>query len=322
MNRLFIISLLLISSSLMADEVVLSDGSIIKGKIVQIHQDKLVLKSALIGEIKVATSNITSYKTDEQVTYKTDEGKVSKGIYDSKENEKINSLWSGDMDPDLFVNKWKRLIYFNMVKRNGNKDEENIDGGFELKYLREFDTLTLYAGFENDTRNDSKTADEYRWGIDYEKRFGENLHHSWYIRADWEKDKLKELDLRSTYATGYGYYFIKETGTLLRGRAGLLYRTEEFIDGESNDSIGIDFGLSFEKTIFDDIAWYTKVTYAPAFEDFGDFRLDHESGVTIPFATDITMSLKAGVNHEYDSSAAEGTENLDTKYFMRLQIEF
>lgn len=322
MNRIIILSLLLFTASLFSDEVVLTDGSVIKGKIVKVHKDKLVLKSDLIGEIKVATSNVASYKTDEQVTYKTDAGDVSKGVYNSKENEKVNALWSGDQDPDVFVNKWKRLIYFNMVKRNGNKDEENIDGGFEFKYLREFDTLTLYAGFENDTRNDSKTADEYNWGIDYEKRFGENLHHSWYARADWEKDKLKGIDLRSTYATGYGYYFIKESDTTLRGRAGLLYRTEEFVDGDSQNSIGIDFGLSFEKVLFDDVSWYTKITYAPAFEDFGDFRLNHESGVTVPFATAVSMSLKAGVQHEYDSRSAEGTENLDTKYFMRLQIEF
>lgn len=317
-----IFSLLFLAGVLNADEVQLADGSLLKGKIVQVFDGSLVFKSDALGKINIKLANVTSYKTDEEVKYKKMSGEQTAGVYDSKENEQIRTLWSGDKDPEVFENKWTRLIYLNAVKREGNKDEENYDGGFEIKYLREFDTLTLYANFDQDTRNDSKTAEEYNWGVDYEQRFGERLLHSWYARVDWEKDKLKGLDLRTTYAAGYGYYFIKEKGTLLRGRAGIQYRTEDFIEDESEDSIGLDFGLRFEKTLFNDVVWYTKVTYTPAFEDFGNFRLDHESGVTIPFEMEVNLSLKSGVQHEYDSQAPEGTKDLDTMYFMRIQLEF
>ncbi|MCM8538972.1 MAG: DUF481 domain-containing protein [Lentisphaeraceae bacterium] len=321
MNKL-IIFVLFFASFIYADEVQLTDGSLLKGKVLKVFEDTLILKSDLIGKLEIKLKNVTSYRTDEKVTYKNLNGEMSEGLYNSKENERIRALWSVGKDPEVFENKWTRLLYLNAVKREGNKDEQNYDGGFEIKYLREFDTLTLYANFDHDTSNDNKTAEEYGWGIDYEKRFGEDLRHSWYARADWEKDRLKDLDLRTTYATGYGYYFIKEKGTLLRGRAGIQYRTEDFIEDDSEESIGLDFGLRFEKTLFENISWYTFVTYTPAFDDFSNFRLDHESGITVPLNTEVNLSLKAGVNHEYDSQAPEGTQDLDTKYFMRIQVEF
>lgn len=318
----FIILFLLIALPVFADQVQLKDGSVIKGKIVKVHKDKLYLESELIGKITVSMENVTDYKTDEAVSFKNEAGTVRKETYDSKVNEQIKTLWSGENDPDVFVNHWNRLIWLNFVKKEGNKDETNLDGGLEFKYLRQFDTLKLYANFTNNTRNDTRTSDDYTWGADYELRFGDRQLHSWYLRAEYEKDRIKEIDLRSTYATGYGYYFIKNPKTQLRGRAGLLYRQENYIDDETEESIGIDFGLNFQQTFCGSLKWYTDLNYAPAFEDYTDFTLIHESGLEIPFDLEVDLSLKTGVRHEYDSRPAEDASKLDTRYFMRLQLKF
>ena len=318
----FILFLFLFICGVFADEVKLKDGSLIKGKITKVHKGVLYLSSDYIGSIKVSLENVQNYQTDDEVTVKNSEGQVNQQKYNSQVGGEILSLWSVGIDPDVFINKWKRLIFMNFVKSHGNKDEENFDGGFELSYLRQFDTLKLYAEMEQDSRGERKSSDEYRWGVDYEKRFGEDLRHSWYLRADWEKDRIKEVDLRSTYATGYGYYFIKNDDTSLRARTGILYRTEDFIEDDSTESIGVDFGINFEKVIYGDMSWYTDITYSPAFEDFSNFRLEHESGLIIPLKADFDLSLKTGVSHEYDSLPAEDKDKLDTKYFMRLQLQF
>lgn len=321
LNKLILILLLCCCISY-ADEVKLKDGSLIKGKISKVHNGKLFLTSEIIGSITVSLENVESYRTDEIVKVKNEVGAVSQKKFDSAIEEKIHSLWSGENDPDVFINRWNRLIYLNMVKRHGNADEANFDGGFELSYLREFDTFKLYAEFDQDTRDETKTSNQYRWGADYEKRFGEDLRHLWYLRSEWEKDRIKGVYLRSTYATGYGYYFIKEEQTSLRGRAGLLYRTEDLIDDDSTESVGIDFGLNFKKVLFSDVSWYTNLSYSPAFEDFGNFTLEHESGLIIPFKTEFDLSLKTGVRHEFDSHPAEDKSKVDTEYFMKLQLQF
>ncbi len=319
--KFFLVSFLVCYSAF-ADEVKLKDGSLIKGKISKVHKGALYLTSEIIGSVKVSLENVESYLTDDAVSVKNEEGHIRQKKVDSNHEENIQSLWTGVNDPDVFINKWKRLIYLNMVKRHGDSDDENFDGGFELSYLREFDTLKLFAEFEQDSRNDNKTSDEYRWGGDFEKRFGVQLRYSWYLRAEWEKDRIRDIDLRSTYAAGYGYYFIKEEKTTLRGRSGILYRTEDFIEDDSTESIGIDFGVNFKKVLFSDVSWYTDITYSPAFDDFSNFTLEHESGVIIPFKTDFDLSLKTGVSHEYDSHPAEDKSKIDTRYFMKLQLEF
>ncbi len=306
---------------LWSDQVELKDGTILKGEILKVHEGKLLLKSLYLGELEVVLENVANYKTDAVVTFRDENGKVENGQYDSTSNGQVKTLWSGENDPEVFINHWEGLVWFNLNKKEGNRNESAMNGGFEFTYLREYDTLTLYARFVDNTTDEEQTSDDATWGADYEKRFGLEQLHSWYLRAEYETDKIKGIDLTTTYATGYGYYFIKEENTKLRGRAGILYREENYINDATVKSLGLDFGLNFEKTFWESITWFTELTYDPGFDDLSNFRLYHESGVEIPMQNK-ELSLKAGVRHEYDGQPAESRAKMDTTYFMRLQYKF
>jgi putative salt-induced outer membrane protein YdiY len=231
-------------------------------------------------------------------------------------------LWSGEHDPDVFINEWRRNFWFDLHKKTGNSDEDKFSGGFDVQYIRERDTTTVYGKFSEKTRDDKKTEDEREVGVDFERLLGPEKRHLWYLRASWLQDQIEDLELRSIYATGYGYYFIRNNATILRGRSGLQYRIEDFYSEETRDDIGLDLGVEFKTKITDNIAWYTDLEYAPAFEDLNNYIASHESGLNIPFGVDITMTLKTGIEHNYTSQPAEDFSKLDTRYFMRLEFEF
>ena len=205
---------------------------------------------------------------------------------------------------------------------NGNSDERNINIGFDFSYLREFSTVKLYGKWADEEENDSQTTDEWIAGIDYEQRFSDS-RNSWYARAEYERDKIDDIKLAQTYAAGYGYYFIDEGNTTLRGRVGLHYDMDDFYEDEDTDSVGLDFGLNFKTDLAESIKWFTDITYTPAFDEPGDdYKIKHESGISMPLGTVWDMYLKAGVEHDYNSMPSEGKKHLDTEYFLRLEVQF
>ncbi|MCH2205210.1 MAG: DUF481 domain-containing protein [Lentisphaerales bacterium] len=305
-----------------ADDVALKDGSLVKGEILKIHNNLLYIKTKFAGTIQIKVPEISQVKTDLPVYLKNKNGEIVEKVYNSAEDGMWMTLWTGEYDPDVFINKWERKVTVDMHQKNGNSDEEKFAGGLEVKYIREYDVSKVYGKFRDTTRGERKTADEREFGVDYELLLGEEKKHSWYARTDWLKDKIDDLKLRSTYASGYGYYFVKDPDLVLRARTGIQYREENFYNDPTEDSTGLDFGLDYEQEFFDKLSWYTEIEYSPAFESFEDYILTHESGLSIPFGEDISLIWRTGVEHNYTTMPAEGFEKLDTLYFMKLIFEF
>ena len=314
--------LFLLCFSISADEIRLKDGSLLKGSITKVHQGKITLKTSYAGTISISQSEVESYSTEKEVHVKKSDKQVVKEIVTPEKNEDILTLWSSGNDPDVFQNVWKRKIWFDFAKTDGNSDKTSIDIGFDLTYLQELSTTRIYGKWADEENNGDKTKDEWLLGTDYEQRISES-RNSWYARVEFERDKIDDIKLKQTYAAGYGYYFIDEKPTSLRGRVGLQYTLEDYFEDESTDSIGLDFGLNFKTDITEKVKWFTDITYTPAFEDpQNDYDLKHQSGITMPLDFEWDMSLKAGVEHDYNSMPAEGTKHLDTEYFLRLEVEF
>ncbi|MCM8534204.1 MAG: DUF481 domain-containing protein [Lentisphaeraceae bacterium] len=318
----YILALLLVCSSAFADDLKMKDGSLLKGTITKIHKGTIFLTTTYAGAIKVKQSEVESYATEKEVTVKTVEKEVVQTVVTHKENENILTLWSDGNDPDIFQDEWLKKIWFDFRRTDGNSDEKNVKVGVDLTWLYELSTFKVYGRWADEEDNGAQTADEWRLGADYEQRYKDS-RSSWYVRAEYERDKIDDIKLSQTYAAGYGYYFIKEDPTTLRGRVGLQYRIDEYYEDEKSDSMGLDFGLNFKTDLSEKVKWFTDITYTPSFEDpTSDYKIKHASGLSMPLGTEWNMYLKSGVEHDYNSKPSEGKKHLDTEYFLRLEVEF
>lgn len=306
----------------MAGEVKLKDGSLLKGKILKIHKDVLLIETSFVGKLSVKMENVESVVSDDVVNIKTNDGEIQEKKYESSDDGLLLTLWSDGIDPDIFQNNWKRSVWLDFNQKNGNSNEVQYKGGFEVSYIRERDTTKIAGKFNSKDKNEQRTSDDRQIGLDYERLMGPNKRHAWYARSHWLKDKIDEIKLRSTYATGYGYYFIRDIDTTLRGRTGIQYRIEEYYEDDTESSTGLDLGVNFKTKLLESLSWYTDFEYSPAFDDFNNYIVLHESGFSVPLGINIELNLKAGVEHEYTSQPAEDVDEMDTKYFLRLEFEF
>ena len=85
-------------------------------------------------------------------------------------------------------------------------------------------------------------------------------------------------------------------------------------------SAGLDFGLAHNLT-FGDSKLVNRISYVPAFDDFGNYRLNHESFYEIPLAVP-SWKLRLGVSNDYNSQPGRGVEKLDTAYFTRFVLNW
>jgi putative salt-induced outer membrane protein YdiY len=300
----------------------MNDGSLLKGTISKVHNGKIILKTTYAGTLSINQAEVESYSTLNLVNVKKADDIVFQEIITHEKNTDVKTMWSEGHDPDIFQNKWIKKVWFAFRNTDGNTDERNLNIGFDLTWLHEFDTFKIYGKWSDEESNGRQTTDEWITGLDYEQRFKDSKS-SWYTRAEYERDKINDIKLAQTYAAGYGHYFIDEGSTSLRGRAGLQYRMDDFYNDEDKDSIGLDFGLNFKTDLSKKIKWFSDVVYTPAFEDpEGDYKISHESGISMPLDSAWDMYLKAGIEHDYNSLPSEGKKHLDTEYFLRLEIEF
>jgi putative salt-induced outer membrane protein YdiY len=204
--------------------------------------------------------------------------------------------------------------------RTGNSEKFNTGGRIRATLQGPTDRLLIYLRWLYSREDGEKSEDEITGGIDFESDFGDV--HSWYARIELENDDIKDLDLRTTAALGYGYYFLKEPSHILRGRTGVMYRHESYANQDSEQTVGLDLGLHHMYKFSDYWKLVNDITYTPSFEDIHDYRIYHESAFEVPLARSDIWKLQLGVRNEYDSQPADDSERLDTYYFSQLVFEW
>ena len=349
-----LLSLICFTLVLKADEVKTKNGSTVVGVITKVYKEKVYMITPFAGKIAIPLEEILSFTTENEhnievennqkligrVQYSTDSTSLIRNADAPLAIENLVTLWSkDDPHPDFkeYVSPWTHKAYLNINKQNGNTDKEYFSGGASTEWAENDEKLLIYGKFKQGTITNQKTHKktrshkEYLAGIDYEYPFGPTRAHSLYLRSSYENDVVEGIDARFIVASGYGYYFIKTKETEFRTRFGIAYRFKNYTKNSDDDeelsddeSIGLDFGANYKQSLHEWGDWYSGVTYEPTFEDFKNYTAYHESGISIPFNVqeDMLLSLKTGVEHNYDSEAAADRENLDTTYFLRLAFKF
>ena len=333
---------LMLMVSARADQINLKDGSVIKGKVVQIVDGKVTIKTDALGEMKIDFNSIANFTTDEPMVVSTTTsaatvtGKI--GVAEAGKtavngtvvaNADIKNMWRpGEPDPSIPLpkpRKWKYEVAFDVSGKTGNTEKTTVGGSAKATLNGPNDKLELYVRGHYAKENGVKNEQEIVAGADYELRINGSSHTA-YARLQAEQDKFDNYKLYTTAAAGYGIYVVDTDDFKVRLRAGLTYIHKSYYDElDDSDDIGVEFGYHHELNIKQfskiDAKLVTDVTYTPVFDDFmDDYRIYHESALDIPLTKNGLWSIRLGVSNEYNSLVASTQKRLDTMYFGRLVI--
>lgn len=326
-----------------ADRVELSDGSVVFGKLVSAEAGKFKVETSFAGTIEIAQDKIKTFSTDEAVNIGLTAGSQVLGKVEMADagikvvandgqmataTAKVAAVWRPGADsPEVRQLKeeaaknlrhWAYEASVAIAGRSGASEKFGANLGFKATLSSPHDKLIYNLQNERAKDNGVDTANRQFGSADYSSFFSAN--NGWYVRTSLEKDEIKALDLRSTTAFGFSRKLIKTEPQDLEFRVGANYLFESYADDSSFESPGLDLAF-IHSYQFKNSRMTNTVTYTPAFKNFNNYRMHHESAFELPLGASL-WKLKLGVANDYLSKPPAGTERLDTTYFTSLLLNW
>ncbi|MBN2069743.1 MAG: DUF481 domain-containing protein [Opitutales bacterium] len=332
-------------SAVLADSVVINDGSQLKGTVQEIKNGKVFLNTPYAGVLEIDQTLVVSMETTEPISLRLSDGTEIKGEVLTKGSEivviapkatmtasvrDVESGWNAvHEDPRITAQKeaakaaerkWKFQVGVNIDGKDGNSQKLNSSVNASAKLEGPEDTLHFYTKLTRAETDGEKTDEEYIAGVQYDAAFSNRF--GWYVRTEGEKDEFEDIDFRSTSAAGFSYHFYKKEHFKLTGRLGLAYRYEDYTASDSEEFPGFDVGLHMDWGISQWANLVSDVTYLPSVEDFGSYILRQDTGLEMPLSMSNRWILRVGVANDYNSEPEPGTEEMDTTYYARLILKW
>lgn len=321
----------------------LSDGSRLEGELLEINEGTVRIATAFAGELSIPLEQVVNLSTEEAVQLRTGSGEVLVGpvrgsngqlAVESASGEaqaslgEVEAAWQvGERDPAVAAREaeladqlrsWRFRIGADVSGSDGNTEEFGSSLQFSASLEGPSDRLNFYGSYNYAETNGVRSSDEQKGGVRYTNYFTERW--GWFVRQELERDTFEGIDFRSTTAAGISHKIIERDRLQLEGTAGLSYRYEDYVDdtSEADGFPGLDFGLELDWQFADWGKWVSSLSYLPSVDDFGDYLIEHESGVDIPLGASDFWVMRFGLSHQYNSEPDGGRDELDTTYFARL----
>ncbi len=322
-----------------ADVVVLENGSRLVGTVISLAPGQVVLSTDYAGTLTLASKRIVDLRTETPLHVVFADGwrvvgtlatetsgpilRTASGPLTIADLPAVTAVWpEGQPDPTLAPppgRRWTHEVAVDLAGRTGNSRKVRLGGSARSVLSGPDDRTALYLRSALAEEDGKETEDELIGGTDYERAL--TKRHLWYARAEVERDDIEALDLRTTAAAGYGYYFIKQDPDSLRARVGVQYRHEDYQSGRTQDTLAAEFGARYEATLWTWGKLVSEITCAPAFDDLSNYRVDHFSALDIPLSSTKHWTLRLGVTNSYNSTPAEDLKRLETTYMARLVLK-
>ena len=337
-----LLSSLLITATVSADELLLRDGSRILGTVGKKDNGVLEFKTSYAGTLKVKWSEIVELRTDEpvKVMLKNDDIIETTAI---RNTEDVVTLQTGTQDePEpvelaqsdiAFVNPeaWRLGEGYKFTGRanlafeseRGNSDTDELDMDFEMTYRRLKDRFVAYGELERDRdneRNKDVTTDD-NWKLN--GRYHRFVTDKWFWGGTlgFDADDKADRELRVVAGPLVGYQFFESRPMNLRTEVGITRVHEEYKNESDNNYTAGAWEITFDKYLFKEfMQFYHRQNGLLSFEDASDVIWNTWTGFRFPLVFGFVASTE--LQTEYDGGAARDADDLDTTYLLKLGYEW
>jgi hypothetical protein len=222
--------------------------------------------------------------------------------------------------------KWESVATVGVTLSRGNSKNFLATGALGTKRSWEMDEALFgaTAGYGNNTTTVDGAKVETTTDS-YVKGFGQWNHlftPQFYggVRITGDHDDVAALTYRFTVGPLAGYYFIKNTNSFLAMEFGPSYVREKFFSQDVDDYIALRFGERGEHKFHSGAKIWESIEWLPKIEDFQNYLVNAEAGVSAPVAKALSVSLV--IQDTYKSIPANGKQKNDFKLIAGIAYNF
>lgn len=319
-----LLCVLIFLSPVYADEVYLTNGDRLTGRIDNMVDGKLILKSDLVGTVTIDVSNIRTLNSVAPLEIHLKDGKVLRRQITTSQQIELSSI-NAINPPPKPKPKWKGEISAGYNSAHGNTNTDNLNISAVLKKRTEKHRIKISGDYaksrEKDATTGKKEATEDWWKIngDYDYFLTKKLFT--FAEAGYETDSIAQLDRRVILGGGLGYQWVESPRISFSTRAGLVSLYEKFENqGSGGSELAAHLGYDLNKQIKDNIEFTHSLAYYPAVDGFSDYFLTTTAEIKADITENTFTSFK--VLFDYDATPADGSGNTDVKYIWAIGASF
>jgi putative salt-induced outer membrane protein YdiY len=311
-----------------ADEVVLNNGDRITGKLVELAEGKLSIKTEYAGTVKIEWSQVQSLSTDNPVYLKIGDNiiraKVSESVSgtatlqteelptaEAVELSKLKSI-SYEKKPPVRVNG---RINIGASSTSGNTNTDQLNGELEFVARSDRNRVRLLAEVNKAKTDGEQTESNWLTYFGYDHFVSEKLYA--YASASAENDEFKDINLRTTLGAGAGYQFFETDKTNLAMELGLSYVNTDYIEAEDEDYPAARWAMNFVQKLFDSrIEFFNRDSVHSDLQDSNNYFFRTRTGLRFPIVERMNSTIQ--YNYDYDNQPAPGRVKQDKAWLFTL----
>ncbi len=312
------------------DEVILENGSILKGKTTEVAGDTVIITSDYAEPMKIKKGRVTKITVDAPAEVRLKNGEVLKGklatgpdgriaIGEDSSRGAISFDWASiaALNPPP-PKPWKGNITAGGNIQSGNNDRSALTVGAEAVRKENIDRFSLQFLY-NIAQTDGKTITRNVFGtLEYDYFFTRQLYG--LLSVSLFNDTFQDLNLRTIVGPGFGYQVWDDTRKYLSLEAGVAYLSEDHNTQPDKSWFTARLAGTFKYHITDFIVFSDQLILYPSLEKFSDFQLRNEAALSTSLGA--AWSLKLANIVDYVNSPPVGVKNTDSNVILALQYGF
>jgi putative salt-induced outer membrane protein YdiY len=294
---------------LMADELLMKDGSRLLGKVVKKEDSTLEFETTYAGVIKVSWDSVSELRAEKPVKVMLeDETTLAAGAIKRTETA---TLLETEYELEVQSVAPGTVAYIN--------PESWRTGDFWTRIGRHHDRFTFSGRYEEDKTDGSLTTQEWKQGNKYDYFLTEKFYYG--VLLAFEHDKFSDLDLRTRVGPHVGYEFFESKELNLDTNVGLLYVDENFDEAEDDHFWSLGWQVDFDWFLVPDrVQFYHRHTGFQSVDNADNLTIDSWTGFRFPLYKGIVASTEAEI--DYDGSAPADVDRTDTTYRVKLGYQW
>jgi len=326
---LLLVSMLTLLQGLaQADVVMLKNGDPVRGKILEMQDEKLKLDTDFAGVIYVNWDDIERIDSDQPLTLIFHSGAdIPEGVGNRDGDRLIVTRIEAEgpipmstvkaINPGTIYYRGNISLGGNHTTGNSETQAINLSGNFTLRKDRS--RLNLTAKQNRGEAKGQTTAQNASGGFRYDYYLSRQV----YLVADqlFESDQLQNLTLRSTSSAGLGYDFFDQKSRSLSLSLGPTCVYQDFSTDSATVTPAFTWMLNWYREFRGgDIKLFHK---HQGFQDVGTssaFRLNADQGIRVKVWGDLSLNVE--YNIRYNSKPAADRKELDTTFIFGVSYEF
>lgn len=333
--------LLYLATPALADQVFLSNGDRISGKI-QMEVENINVTSPAVGELKVPRSVVVKIVMEKptplmvggeileatSVTFDAHSAavEVDRGrIVNAPGSTIMSAPLSTHVPSSAFaelLRPWNFSFDAGFTAARGNTALNNLNFGFKTVETSDTHRLNLaitsllaqsgVVGRQITTANNIRSSARYEFNVS-DRVFGFSL-------ATFDSDQLQHLDLRSVFGGGVGFRLVENKGAKLDVFSGGTFDQESFSDHRDRNSGELLAGEEMSYKFSNRTSVTGRLVVFPSFTTPGQYRVNFDSSVFMKLNK--WLGWQSSLTDMYLTNPVAGSRNNDLLVTTGLRITF